>query len=202
MLSFRKQYIVRPFQRRLIVFQASYFALLGGALYLCFLAPLLREVQDATLATNLRATSAATLLLFDRRVLPVFLPLLVVLFAHSVLVSHRVAGPLYRIGRVLSRMKDGDLSMEVRVREKDYLQEEAALLDATVSGLRARLREARQRASELEGALTGSPSSEELSEALESARALTATLEHFRLEPVAERGEELPVSQELAVGKA
>jgi methyl-accepting chemotaxis protein len=59
---------------------------------------------------------------------------------HSVLVSHRVAGPLFRFKRILADVARGDLSMNIRVRRHDYLRDEAASMDEMVRAMRERVR--------------------------------------------------------------
>ena len=44
---------------------------------------------------------------------------LVITFLFALITSHRLAGPVFRIRKVLEAMADGDLSGEVRLREKD-----------------------------------------------------------------------------------
>jgi methyl-accepting chemotaxis protein len=189
MTSFlRKRYFVRPFQKRLVLFQATYFTALIAALYFSLIAPLFAAVQNTGLAFDERVSSAEALLLIDRRVLPFCLPLLLLLFVHSVLISHRIAGPLYRFGAILRSLAAGDLSMRVRIRQHDYLQDECALLDAAVDTLRQRLSEIRSDARTLDQALaevesrpTGG-SVEAMSRAREAAEGLKAKLEAFTLE--------------------
>lgn len=50
--------------------------------------------------------------------------------------THRVAGPLYRFRQVFRTIASGDLSLRVRVRDGDYLTQEADELDRMVVALR------------------------------------------------------------------
>lgn len=135
----RRRFLVRPFQRRLILFQALYFGLLTAGLYFVFLAPLFSAVQDPSAPSQERVGSAWALIHFDRTALPILIPLVFVLFAHSILVSHRIAGPLYRFGIVLREMASGNLTHRFRIRPRDYLHEEAAELQRALTSLRERL---------------------------------------------------------------
>jgi methyl-accepting chemotaxis protein len=63
------------------------------------------------------------------------------LFLLCVLVSHRIAGPAYRISRALDRMAQGDLCVHVKLRETDLLTELADAVNAANRDLRSALDE-------------------------------------------------------------
>ena len=68
--------------------------------------------------------------------------LVALLAAGRVLVlSHRIAGPLYRLEKAARAMGQGDLSFRVRLREGDELQGFAEVVDQTISGLRHQVQE-------------------------------------------------------------
>jgi len=54
------------------------------------------------------------------------------------LYSHKIAGPLYRITRVLEALIQGDLEVSARLRAGDQLQELAAVLQNLIDHLRDR----------------------------------------------------------------
>ncbi len=64
---------------------------------------------------------------------------------YTILLSHRVAGPAYRITRCVQRMIEGAYDFTVTLRKKDYLKDVAADLNLLLVDLRkrqARVREA------------------------------------------------------------
>ena len=67
------------------------------------------------------------------------LALLVLLATHSVYVSHRIAGPLFQFRRLLRAVKDGNLTVRARIRDKDYLESEAAVINELIDALSARI---------------------------------------------------------------
>lgn len=107
--------------------------------------------------------------------------------------SHRVAGPLVRFQNVFRALAQGDLSARVRLREEDWLHEEAASLDAAVRGLERRvlaIRAHAQRADEsirqLRGALDDGRSgdvSRALSDLEAEAESLRNHLDRFATRP-------------------
>jgi general secretion pathway protein G len=83
------------------------------------------------------AVGTALLVLHDRMWWPLagfFAGLAVVVVRET----HRVAGPLYRFRQVFRRVAEGDVAEGVKVRDRDYLVEEAAEFDRMIAGIRSR----------------------------------------------------------------
>ncbi len=59
--------------------------------------------------------------------------------AVTLYVSHKIAGPLYRLGKSLENLGSGDLSFSVKLREHDELSDFAATLNSTIENLRERV---------------------------------------------------------------
>ena len=76
--------------------------------------------------------------------------LFVLLSAHSVFVSHRIAGPLYRFRTVMKSVASGDLSIRFTLRKKDYLVREADLFAEMIAALREKVGSVKDHCSELE----------------------------------------------------
>ncbi len=57
----------------------------------------------------------------------------------TLIVSHRIAGPAYRIKKTLSSLGSGDFSSVCRVRQKDSLQDVAAALNIMMAEVRKNL---------------------------------------------------------------
>ena len=56
-----------------------------------------------------------------------------------ILLSHRIAGPLYRFEKVLGQLSDGDLTTRVRLRNTDQLRELQDSLNLFIENLARRL---------------------------------------------------------------
>ncbi len=54
------------------------------------------------------------------------------------ILSHRIAGPAYRIRKCLDRVSKGDYGFDVRLRKRDYLKEVADGMNRMILDLRAR----------------------------------------------------------------
>lgn len=71
-----------------------------------------------------------------------WLPLLgtvVLLVLHNVLISHKIAGPLYRFRRYFKLVGSADLSRPIEVRSRDYLKRDAEVISEMVEALRNRV---------------------------------------------------------------
>ncbi len=62
--------------------------------------------------------------------------------------SHKIAGPLYRVEKVLETLRSGDLSATVHIRKADFLHETAEVFNKAVGGLREKAQDARGRLDE------------------------------------------------------
>ncbi len=60
------------------------------------------------------------------------------LMVHSVLVSHRIAGPLYQFRRLFGELREGRRRVRATLRKRDYLRKEATAFNEMVVSLEAR----------------------------------------------------------------
>jgi len=64
---------------------------------------------------------------------------LIIIIIIGLFISHKIAGPLYRITKYMHRLADGDLSFEVKLRKNDEFADLAEEFDKTVKRLRMRM---------------------------------------------------------------
>jgi hypothetical protein len=118
-----KQYQVGLAWRMLGAFLLLFF--LG--IILVFAPSMLRLLTGATL-TELEPASQEFLIL-HHRIWPAVLFVLVGMFLYTLRLSHRIAGPIYRINSVLQRMLKGEYPNRVVLRKGDHFQSTANLLE-------------------------------------------------------------------------
>ena len=181
----RQYYIKRAFQRRFIL-QFGALVAVGcvalGALLYAYSTPTL---TTAFVHSKLRVMSTADFLLPALG----FLTLLVTALAAAarlLLLSHQIAGPLYRLEQTAQAVGRGNISMRVRLRDGDELQDFANAMDAMVSELRTQVQQIQQesrRLRELIGQLQQQPTaSRELLQALQATQErLEATVGRFQV---------------------
>ena len=102
----------------LIVTYLSVYTLLLSAATLAPTVMALRgDAEHATL------NDAAELFLFENRVWPLAVGLILACGVHSIFMSHRVFGPLVRVRREVELIGQGDLSRRLRFRRNDHMLE-------------------------------------------------------------------------------
>ncbi len=136
----RRHYLVHGLQYRLIAAIMVYFLLALVGVVAVIFAPFVLDFSEGASFTPEKFEVAGIFLKLHERFWPVVLLIAVAIVLHSILISHRIGGPLYRFRKVFSAIAQGDLSMEVRLRNRDYPKAEAEALGQMVKSLRARVR--------------------------------------------------------------
>ena len=138
----RKQYYIkRPFQRRFMI-QFSALVILGCVTF--GIALYLYSAQTLTTAfidSRLRVMRTADFLL-PALFLSAFVVTSVIAIAAAVrllLLSHQIAGPLYRLEKTAEAIGGGNLNLQVRLRSKDELQDFAEAMSGMIRELRTQV---------------------------------------------------------------
>ena len=136
----RKTYIVdKKLQYRLLGYNAIYFFITLAALSFALFTPLIFEISDPSLSPRQQAEVAGKILYLHSYLWPAFLLVLVILGFHSVLVSNKIAGPLYRFRATFQQIIDGDVSGSLRIRKGDLLINEQTKIDEMISILKSKI---------------------------------------------------------------
>jgi methyl-accepting chemotaxis protein len=101
-----------------------------------------------------RQEAANQFLYLHARIWPAVLVLFALLVIHSAVMSHRIAGPLYRFRRVFSSIAGGDLTVRAVIRKRDHLRKEADSINKMIEGLSSKVRSVEVESAEL-AALAG-----------------------------------------------
>jgi methyl-accepting chemotaxis protein len=147
----RRKFIVdRGLQFRLLFYSVGYILFYIVAIGAGLFVPLMIQLSNAD-QTSPEALAIATNFLFlHYHFWPVALLSVIVVALHSILTSHRVAGPLYRFRRIFQNLKEGAIPTAVQLRRRDLLQSEMRAINEMLDGLRARISEI-QKAEDLLG---------------------------------------------------
>jgi len=134
---YNRKVLVDTFQLRLVAVGIVHFVLVVLVFATALFLPLVITLQSGDSSSPAVQEAAHAFLTLHNRL---WLPLLgafVLLVLHNILVTHKVAGPLYRLRKFLrSSVGGGDLVTEMRVRKGDYLQKEADAINDMLAGLR------------------------------------------------------------------
>lgn len=92
-------------------------------------AELLSVQQQDALKNALRAV--------NRSLFPKVVILTIIIFIAGIFISHKIAGPMYRIEKSAEAISNGDLSVSFRIRKGDEMKEAASALEHMVDSLQA-----------------------------------------------------------------
>ncbi|HUK55789.1 MAG TPA: methyl-accepting chemotaxis protein [Nitrospiria bacterium] len=127
----RKRFYVHPIQRKYALFTCllllAYTFVLAVAL---FLPPALRLRSGLSLEEQ--ALAATQFIALSDRLWPAILVSVPVFMLLSIWVTHRFAGPIYRLEQSLKQIASGDLRLQVHFRAGDDLQELAVWVNEIV----------------------------------------------------------------------
>ena len=137
-LNRRKQIIIDRLQHRLLAFNVLYLVAITVVTLSAVFGPLMLTLWSSASWEDKASAADDFLALHGRVWVPVALAILLV-SAHAALVSHRIAGPLYRFREVFKQLARGDLSPRVVLRPRDYLSQEAQSINDMIGGLRDRV---------------------------------------------------------------
>jgi methyl-accepting chemotaxis protein len=137
----RRHYIVnRSLQYRFLATIIIYFFITVAFLSVYLFVPEIIKLEDESLSMQVRAAAADRILTFHSRIWPASIALVCFLGIHSILFFHRVAGPLYRFHGAFKRIREGDISFQVKIRRKDYLHMEEELINEMIEAITGKLR--------------------------------------------------------------
>lgn len=152
----RQYYIKRPFQRRFILQFLSLVlvgcAAFGLSLYLYSKQALTTAFFNSKLQVMSTADFLLPAILLTALVVTGFVAF--VAATRLLLLSHKIAGPLYRLEKTAEAVGSGKLNFNVRLRSDDELQELARTMDGMVRELRTRALVIKDQAGQLREILT------------------------------------------------
>ena len=140
----RRHFLVDTFQYRLLAISIGHIVLFALLVAASLFLPSIMVLLDASQSIAQKGQAADVFLLMDARFWPSALLMLVLIGAHSVLVSHRIAGPLVGFRRVLKAVEEGDLSVRARIRRHDYLTREAESINGMIVGVGGQVTEVQE----------------------------------------------------------
>jgi methyl-accepting chemotaxis protein len=152
--SRRKKHLVdKKLQYRLLAFNGLYFLILVAAMAIALFAPLIGELSGPDLSAIQKGEAAAKVLYIHATFWPAVIFVLLILGAHSVLVSNKIAGPLHRFQRMFEKIRNGDLSDMMTIRKGDYLMSEQTKIAGMMDALREKIERIRCEEGAMEQAL-------------------------------------------------
>ncbi|MDH3216474.1 MAG: methyl-accepting chemotaxis protein [Candidatus Krumholzibacteria bacterium] len=136
---YNRRFLVNPFQLRLVGVAVFHFVLVVLIFATALFAPIVIKLESGDISSpHVQAAAREFLFLHTRLWAPLFGAFLL-LVLHNIVVTHRIAGPLYRFRRYFEAVGEGDLSSPIRVRNSDYLKPDAKIATRMVESLREKI---------------------------------------------------------------
>jgi hypothetical protein len=141
----RKKFIVNTtMQYRLICFSLAYVGVFSLTVGLGVFLPLMMDIHTSE-AFSPQVLRAASLWLFlHDNLWPIVSLSILAIGLHSIYISYKIAGPLYRFSLMLTAIKEGRLPKPASLRKGDYLLHEMAVVNETLTSLRDRVSDMQQ----------------------------------------------------------
>lgn len=151
----RRKFIVdRSLQLKLLFYAVAYILFYILALGAGLFVPLMIQLSSAEQTSPEALPVATNFLYLHYHFWPVALLSVVVVALHSILTSHKIAGPLYRFRRIFEDLKEGTIPKTVNLRRGDLLQAEMQSINEMLDGIRAKISEIQKAEESLEQSIT------------------------------------------------
>jgi len=150
----RQRILIESYQYRLLFINLLYFCTILLIFAATLFLPLILQLRKGSASIIEQGELAGQFLALHARVWPAMLIVFVLLALHSILVSHRIAGPLYRFRKVFGVVARGDLSVRANLRKGDYLGKESESLNEMIASLRAKIESIQSHHIEMQTVLT------------------------------------------------
>lgn len=155
LLGRRKQILISPLQYRLVLTSFVHFCIIVLVFAALLFLPLGWHLRSTSLdASPANLAVANEFLALHGRFWPAMILVLGLLVVHALVISHRLAGPLYRFRRVWQAVAEGNLSVRARLRKNDYLTQEADAINEMIGALAGRITGIEAQVTALRAALT------------------------------------------------
>ncbi len=152
----RGRYYVHTYQKTYAVYLGALLFIYSGALFgLAFVAPYVSPAIKLISSGPLeeREIAATQFLVLGQTIWPAIVVLILACASFSIYLTHRLAGPLYRLEQTAKELVGGNLSLRIRLRKGDQLQELAEVANEALENLEQAFGEIRACEASSRGAL-------------------------------------------------
>jgi methyl-accepting chemotaxis protein len=125
-MNFQKRriyYIEKKFQTKYILLTIFLLLTYTFAFIIIIFSPYILTLYFDFYSLSEKAEAAKTLLILHGRVWPGIAGVILLFGALSIFITHKIAGPLYRLKKTISEITKGNLDVKVKLRKKDDLKD-------------------------------------------------------------------------------
>jgi methyl-accepting chemotaxis protein len=138
-MNFQKRriyYIEKKFQTKYILLTIFLLLAYTFAFIIIIFSPYIFTLYFDFYSLSEKAEAARTLLFLHTKVWPGIAGIILLFGALSIFITHKIAGPLYRLKKTISEIINGNLDVNVKLRKKDDLQDLAEHVNMLAEELR------------------------------------------------------------------
>ena len=136
----RRKYVIRPkFQGILMILSFSYVIFFCAVIGTYLFIPLMIALDKSGIGSDQALVAARRILYLNEKFWPAILFAFVAIACHSIFISHKIAGPLYRFNFIFKAIKEGTVPPPIQVRKNDYLYNEMENINQMLEQLRDKL---------------------------------------------------------------
>lgn len=187
----RNYFLRNDLQLRMISASLVYMCIVTAVMLTVLFFPLVHQMMTAA-EIEVQYAAAQTFLTLSHRLVPAVGVMVLLIFVHQVVLSHRICGPLVNFSHTFRRLGRGDLTRKVVLRHGDYLKKECEKINEMIDGMSALIFRVRrdndrlvsmlaENVSRIEDRDSQARMEEVLAEAKRQADALRQDLSHFKL---------------------
>lgn len=115
------------------------------------------------------------------RLLLLVLVNVIIVFIVSIMYSHQIAGPAYKLEKSIQRIANGDLTFEIHLRRNDNLKEVAGAINIMLSRFRETIAVARTLSDDIAGKLNLLGNDDKFASLSKNAADLREKISHFKI---------------------
>lgn len=135
----RKKYLIDSSQRQLLGVYFIHFMIVLVVFFAAMIFIFNQQIIRSGLSVDQKQVFADLMSTFAHRMWPAMWVLFLFMVLHAIYVSHKIAGPLYRIRSVLTYIGTGNLTARAKLRRGDYLNQDADAVNDMVGELDKRI---------------------------------------------------------------
>ena len=141
----RRKYVIRPkLQVRLMILSISYVIFFCAVIGTYLFIPLMTELDKSDKGSDQALVAAKRILYLNEKFWPALLFSFLAIGCHSIFISHKIAGPLYRFNLAFKAMKEGIVSTPIQLRKGDYLYNEMENINQMLERFKEKLTEVQE----------------------------------------------------------
>ncbi|MCC7012177.1 MAG: hypothetical protein IT454_06440 [Planctomycetes bacterium] len=158
----RSRILISALQARLMMLSFVYLVALALCLGAVIFWPLVARLNDDTISAAARSDVAHELLRLHARFWPGFAVIGAIYIVHQMYVTHRIAGPIYRLRVTMRDITEGRLPRAIHLRKGDMLIEEADEMNRMLTAARGHVESTKELQTRVSAALRRLSESREL----------------------------------------